>query len=96
VRRILNGLIAFSLVGLWHGPSWHFVIWGIYHGVGLAVCANYAALPVVGPHLAGTIGKKPFTCWLATQLFAWFGWLIFFYPVAQACSMAGLLFNVSP
>ena len=27
-RKILNGLIAFGLIGLWHGPAWHFVGWG--------------------------------------------------------------------
>lgn len=93
VRKILNGLIAFALVGLWHGPAWHFVIWGLYHGVGLAVCSNYARLPAVGPRLQGFVGKRPRTCWLATQLFAWIGWLVFFYPVAQAWNLTVLLFT---
>ena len=92
-RKILNGLIAFALIGLWHGAAWHFVLWGLYHGVGLAICANYAAVPVVGVLLARGVGRMPSLCWLATQLFAWFGWLIFFYPVDQAWPMAGLLFH---
>lgn len=29
--------IAMSIAGLWHGPSWTFVIFGAVHGVGLAV-----------------------------------------------------------
>jgi alginate O-acetyltransferase complex protein AlgI len=28
-----NALIVFLLCGLWHGPAWHFVIWGLVHGV---------------------------------------------------------------
>jgi alginate O-acetyltransferase complex protein AlgI len=43
-RRIANGLLAFAICGLWHGPAWHFVIWGLYHGAGLAVVTGYRAL----------------------------------------------------
>ena len=25
-------LIVFFVTGLWHGASWHFVAWGIFHG----------------------------------------------------------------
>jgi alginate O-acetyltransferase complex protein AlgI len=32
-----NLLITMFLGGLWHGASWTFVIWGLMHGVGLAV-----------------------------------------------------------
>jgi alginate O-acetyltransferase complex protein AlgI len=92
VRRMLNGLIAFALVGLWHGPAWHFVIWGVYHGIGLAVCSSYAALPA-GSRLNAFLAKRPRLCWLLTQLFAWIGWLVFFYPVDQAWQMTKLLFD---
>jgi alginate O-acetyltransferase complex protein AlgI len=95
-RKIANGLVAFALIGLWHGPAWHFVLWGLYHGLGLALCANYAAIPLAGRLLTRPLGKMPAVGWLATQLFAWFGWLIFFYPVAQAWQMAVLLFHPGP
>jgi alginate O-acetyltransferase complex protein AlgI len=91
-RRILNGLIAFALVGLWHDPAWHFIIWGVYHGVGLAVCSSYASLPSVGPRLQQFFARSPRVSWAATQLFAWIGWLVFFYPMAQACQMTAQLF----
>src|SRR5260221_5426451 len=29
----LNLMITMALGGLWHGPSWHFMVWGIYQGV---------------------------------------------------------------
>ncbi|MFN7149187.1 MAG: MBOAT family O-acyltransferase [Microthrixaceae bacterium] len=32
-----NLFLTMLLGGLWHGASWNFVIWGAYHGAGLAV-----------------------------------------------------------
>lgn len=32
-RAALNRIIVFFLCGLWHGASWTFVFWGLYHGV---------------------------------------------------------------
>jgi alginate O-acetyltransferase complex protein AlgI len=93
VRKIGNGLFAFALCGLWHGPAWHYVIWGVYHGVGLAVCANYKTIPGIGPMLEKLLGQVPFVCWAATQLFVWLGWLVFFYPVSDALRMASQLFT---
>lgn len=32
-------IIVFFLIGLWHGASWNFVFWGLFHGVALALYA---------------------------------------------------------
>ena len=32
-RTYLNLFLVFFLCGLWHGASWTFVVWGIYHGL---------------------------------------------------------------
>ncbi len=32
-----NQMITMVLGGLWHGAAWNFVIWGAFHGAGLAV-----------------------------------------------------------
>ncbi|MBP3326880.1 MAG: MBOAT family protein [Coprococcus sp.] len=37
VRTSLNKLIVFFMTGLWHGASWTFVIWGLYHGLFLLI-----------------------------------------------------------
>jgi alginate O-acetyltransferase complex protein AlgI len=36
-RIYLNLLFVFFLCGLWHGASWVFVAWGLYHGFFLAI-----------------------------------------------------------
>ncbi len=36
-RQYLNLIITMFLGGLWHGASWNFVIWGMFHGVALAL-----------------------------------------------------------
>jgi alginate O-acetyltransferase complex protein AlgI len=92
-RRMLNGLIAFGLVGLWHGPAWNFVLWGVYHGVGLAVCSNYAAvLGAPGRALAAAFGRWPLLGWALTMIFVFAGWVLFFYPLDEALHLLKLLF----
>ncbi len=36
-RLYFNLLTVFILCGLWHGASWTFVIWGLYHGFFLVI-----------------------------------------------------------
>ncbi|WP_394843154.1 MBOAT family protein [Pendulispora brunnea] len=37
LRTYANLAIVFFLCGLWHGASWTFVVWGIYHGAFLVM-----------------------------------------------------------
>lgn len=36
-RTYMNLLLVFFLSGLWHGASWNFVIWGMFHGTFLVL-----------------------------------------------------------
>jgi D-alanyl-lipoteichoic acid acyltransferase DltB (MBOAT superfamily) len=36
-RFAFNILVTWALLGLWHGASWHFVLWGTYNGILLSV-----------------------------------------------------------
>lgn len=37
VRTYLNLLVVFFLCGLWHGASWNFAAWGLFHGAFLVL-----------------------------------------------------------
>jgi alginate O-acetyltransferase complex protein AlgI len=119
-RRVFNAVTAMALCGLWHGPDWNFVVWGLYHGAGLAIAALLqgrltrraagADLPLIatpqrtnGAHDRGILSwltpaglsriAVDVVTWAATMLFVGFGWLLFFYPVERAITMAWLLFS---
>jgi alginate O-acetyltransferase complex protein AlgI len=34
-------VIAMALCGLWHGAAWHYVIWGVWHGVGISLLQSW-------------------------------------------------------
>lgn len=36
VRVYANLFIVFVLTGFWHGASWNFLVWGLFHGIFLA------------------------------------------------------------
>lgn len=99
-RRCFNALLAMSLCGLWHGASWNFILWGIYHGCGLIV--NTTALRFVDrvPNALRSMviwRVSGFVVgWAMTILFVHVGWLLFFYPVDRAWTMFLLLFTPQP
>lgn len=33
IRKMLNTMLVFLVSGLWHGASWHYVVWGGLHGI---------------------------------------------------------------
>lgn len=37
LRTCINLLIVFATTGLWHGASWNFVCWGLWHGVFIVI-----------------------------------------------------------
>ena len=96
-RKVFNGLVAFALCGLWHGPAWHFAFWGLYHGVGLAINSSYrVAFGPPGRWLGVCFARLPFLGWILTILFVFIGWFYFFYPLSEAWHMTKLLFVAKP
>jgi D-alanyl-lipoteichoic acid acyltransferase DltB (MBOAT superfamily) len=60
-RTWLNLIITMLVGGLWHGPSWNYVIWGAYQGLILSLHRAYVAWR----------GEKRHTHW--SRAFAIFG-----------------------
>jgi alginate O-acetyltransferase complex protein AlgI len=46
-RVYMNLLIVFVLCGFWHGASWNFIVWGLFHGCFL-ILERLGALRVLG------------------------------------------------
>jgi alginate O-acetyltransferase complex protein AlgI len=90
-RRFVNAIAAMTICGLWHGAAWNFAVWGLYHGVGIAFTTGLQRLfPRVEPRpVISAFG------WAATMLFVCMGWLLFFYPVDKAWTLANLIVSGS-
>lgn len=68
-RMHMNLVLVFFLCGFWHGASWNFIIWGIYHGV-------FLILERVG--LDKILNKTPkIIRHLYTLIVVMFSWVIF-------------------
>lgn len=62
-----NTVLVFLVSGIWHGAGWGFLIWGLLHGIGVAVCGMRPGLLRLGFLQRGI-----------TFLFCTAAWLFFF------------------
>jgi len=93
-RVAFNTMVAMGISGLWHGAAWHFVAWGLYHGVGLV--ANRFFREGVGrlkrrsPRVAAFFHHRPVhlaaraLSVFVTFNFVAFGWVLFVLPISKA------------
>ena len=77
--RNRNLLVTMLLGGLWHGASWHFVIWGAFHGTGLIVNHMFRQLSPAPNEKKSPSLLSPKTLFtgLCTFVFVIFGWILF-------------------
>lgn len=61
----LNLLIVFALSGFWHGANWTFLLWGLWHAIGLVVERNFWKQ------------AKGFCYSLVVMAWVFAGWLLF-------------------
>jgi alginate O-acetyltransferase complex protein AlgI len=86
------------LIGMWHGITWSFIIWGLWQGVGLFVQNRYSEW--AKPRTAGWISQPGWAkIFNALGIFLTFnylalGWVWFTVPdPAQALQVIGRLFG---
>jgi alginate O-acetyltransferase complex protein AlgI len=61
-------LVTFLLGGLWHGPSWTFVVWGLLHGAAAVLHRGWTLCHFRMPAFLG---------WMLTFLFVNTAWVFF-------------------
>jgi alginate O-acetyltransferase complex protein AlgI len=54
-----NLLVTMTLGGLWHGASWTFVAWGVYHGLLLIAHRTFKQLADSRPRLSSCLQTAP-------------------------------------
>ena len=99
LRTYINLTIVMTLGGLWHGAAWSYAVWGIFHGVGLAV---ERLLGFNEKSLTETSMSRPIWQQFCLDLsrvilvfsFVSGGWLLFKLPrFEQAVDFIGCLIN---
>jgi alginate O-acetyltransferase complex protein AlgI len=68
-QSVRNLFLVFSLSGLWHGAGWNFVVWGVLHGLAIAVES-------FGVRKPGS-ESRPWLGWIRTQAWVFFCWVFF-------------------
>ena len=79
VRWARNVMITFLLSGLWHGASWNYVLWGLYHGLLLVATRAHDILRPASRAARPTAPGAALTVLQTAGMFVLtlIGWLLF-------------------
>ncbi len=95
-RKYVNIMIVFAVSGLWHGAAWHFVVWGLLHGVGRVLGEPIAKLRIkiyASLHYQGGTTSEKVRRIVVTFLLVTGAWVFFRAgSVDQAVRMFGQMF----
>lgn len=76
-RTYLNFLLVMSLGGLWHGASWNFAVWGMFHGLLLAAERMLKDIGAYRRLLYGYLNMLLVFCFVSV------GWMLFKLPKTE-------------
>ena len=74
LQRESNLLATFLISGLWHGASWNYVLWGLYHGTLVVVTRTVGTLLKLPERWPGPLALVQIAL---TVTAAFVGWLFF-------------------
>lgn len=87
LRAETHTLIVFFLTGLWHGASWNFIIWGMWHGIIIALEIFFKSRKI-------DLKFPKYLKWLLTMLALIIGWVLFRAPdLNYASNYLGVMFG---
>lgn len=91
-----NLFTTMLLGGLWHGASWTFLLWGAFHGAGLAVNRVFdqflAKHPAIKSACDSTPGKA--IAYVVTMVTVLVGWVLFYaHNLPQALGVLKAMFS---
>ncbi len=95
---LIGQLSTMLLIGLWHGISWNFAVWGLWHGIGLFAHNRWTSWT---RQRKSPLGEKPLVStglklggWIITFNYIALGWVWFALPSPeQAVSVFNQLFS---
>ncbi len=81
-RTCVNLLLVMLVAGFWHGAAWGFVIWGLLHGVALALHRLTASASERSEALRFWWNSPPgiLMAWGLTQMMVFVSWIFFRLP----------------
>jgi len=90
LRTCFNLIIVMVVAGIWHNPGWGFILWGLIHGVALAIHRLTDAVSRRSPAAAEfwTHPLGMLLSWGLTQFTVFFSWLFFRLPEPRAYGLA--------
>ncbi|MGD0174631.1 MAG: MBOAT family O-acyltransferase [Anaerolineales bacterium] len=97
---LVTQLATMVLIGLWHGVTWNFALWGCWHGVGLFVHNRWGewSRDRVAKLESRPVWKKAYTAFstLITFHYVVLGWVWFALPSVESSGKVFLrLFGIS-
>lgn len=95
LRTYCNLILTMVLGGIWHGPSWNYVVWGLLHGIALAVHKLWMEKTGSANKPHSPLANVLSVC--ITFLFTTFCWIFFrAETLGDALTYVGRIFAFAP
>ncbi len=80
-KTVRNLMLTMTLGGFWHGADWHFIAWGVWHGLALCCALFFRSI---------TTRLPLWIRWFGVLGVVGFGWLLFRVPDLHSAHLMSL------